>query len=168
MRSFKNRYAIGVGCMVMGLLAGCAATPEPVAPKATDAEDKAAESTVAAPVESRAAQVADTSGDANMTAVERRFATGLEQYNGGHFANAIRIFKDPMFERAWPELKIRALKYLAFSYCVTNNLEACRGAFVELLRFSPDFALSPAERGHPIWGPVFVRAQADVQATPAR
>lgn len=116
------------------------------------------------PPESRAAQITNEvdPADPNLTAVERRFADGLAKYNDGNFPEAIKIFKDPAFDRAWPELRYRSLKYLAFSYCVSGNGAQCRKTFVDLLRLEPGFDLSSAERGHPLWGPVFQEAKAEV------
>ncbi len=114
--------------------------------------------------ESRASQIgneADLSGG-SITAVERRFAEGLTKYDEGNFVESIRIFKESSFERAWPELRLRALKYLAFSYCVSGNPAPCKKTFVEILRIEPSFDLASAERGHPLWGPVFQEAKIEV------
>ena len=114
--------------------------------------------------ESRASQISNETdlSSGSFTAVERRFAEGLAKYDEGNFAESIRIFKEPSFERAWPELRLRALKYLAFSYCVSGNPASCKKAFVEILRIEPSFELASAERGHPLWGPVFQEAKIEV------
>lgn len=96
------------------------------------------------------------------TLVERRFLDGLNRYNEGNYQGAIRIFREPLFDRAWPELRIRVLKYLAFSLCVTNNVPQCRNAFGQALTLNPEFNLTPAESGHPIWGPAFKKARAEM------
>ena len=116
------------------------------------------------PPESRAAQISNETdlSSGSFTAVERRFADGLAKYDEGNFAESIRIFKEPSFERAWPELRLRALKYLAFSYCVSGNPAPCKKAFAEILRIEPSFELASAERGHPLWGPVFQEAKIEV------
>lgn len=122
--------------------------PEPTPPK---------------PPESRAAQITNEVDptDTNLTSVERRFADGLAKYNDGNFAEAIKVFKEPSFDRAWPELRYRSMKYLAFSYCVSGNGVQCKKIFVDLLKLEPSFDLSSAERGHPLWGPVFQEAKAE-------
>ncbi|QIL80307.1 TssQ family T6SS-associated lipoprotein [Diaphorobacter sp. HDW4A] len=126
-----------------------AVEPEPVAPPASRAERVEAEPTA-------------TNNTEALTGVERRFAEGLNQYNDGNYPNAIRIFREPIFSRAWPELQVKSLKYLAFSFCLNNNPGQCRSTFVQLLKLKPDFDLSEAESGHPGWGPVFKQAKADV------
>lgn len=113
--------------------------------------------------ESRAAQIYSDTDTANtgVTAVERRFAEGLSKYNDGLYSDAIKIFREPIFKRAWPELQVRSLKYLAFSYCVNNNASQCKRTFSELIKIEPHFDLNDAERGHPLWGPVFQQAKAE-------
>lgn len=119
------------------------------------------------PPESRAAQISNETDLSNggLTSVEKRFAEGLAKYNEGNFAESIKIFKEPMFERAWPELRIRAHKYLAFSYCVSGNALQCKKTFVEILKSSPEFELTSAESGHPLWGPVFTEAKTETGKT---
>lgn len=100
------------------------------------------------------------------TLVERRFLDGLNLYNEGNYQGAIRIFREPLFERAWPELRIRVLKYLAFSLCVTNNVPQCRNAFGKALTLNPEFNLTPAESGHPIWGVAFKEVRSEMDQGP--
>ena len=52
-----------------------------------------------------------------------------------------------------------ALKYLAFSFCVTRRQAQCQAQFENALKLDPAFDLEPAERGHPLWGPVFERVK---------
>lgn len=122
----------------------------------------------AKPPESRASQISNESDLSNggLTSVERRFAEGLTKYNEGNFVESIKIFKEPMFERAWPELRLRSLKYLAFSYCVSGNPLPCKKTFVEILKLDPGFDLASAERGHPLWGPVFQEAKTEAAKSP--
>lgn len=49
----------------------------------------------------------------------------------------------------------KAHKYLAFDACVTSRETVCREEFKKALEADQYFDLSPAEAGHPIWGPVF-------------
>jgi hypothetical protein len=57
--------------------------------------------------------------------------------------------------------RITAHKYLAFIHCVSDRKKQCRASFKEALEINPDLELTPAEAGHPIWGPVFREAQAE-------
>jgi hypothetical protein len=54
---------------------------------------------------------------------------------------------------------VTALKYTAFSYCVTSRPAQCRQAFDKALKLDPAFELAPGEYGHPLWGPVFAKAK---------
>ena len=51
--------------------------------------------------------------------------------------------------------KVKAHKYLAFTYCVTDREAKCRDEFHKALDIDPAFDLTVAEAGHPTWGPVF-------------
>jgi len=99
--------------------------------------------------------------------VGRIFAEGLQFYDNGEYAAAIKKFQSPELFKAWPELRVRSLKYLAFSYCVTNQLQACQKAFYDALQIDPQFKLRPEEKDHPIWGPVFQKAQSEPPTQPS-
>ena len=101
------------------------------------------------------------------TAVEKTFAEGLELYEKGDYPAAIKKLQSPELKQAWPELRVRSLKYLAFSYCVSNDLTACHAAFYEAIQVDPEFTLKPAEQGHPIWGGVFKKAKLGPPTTKA-
>lgn len=62
-------------------------------------------------------------------------------------------------DSASPETQVEAHKLAAFSYCLTNRISLCRAEFTKILDIAPQFELSPAERGHPIWGPAFEAAR---------
>ncbi|TXT34757.1 MAG: hypothetical protein FD135_5226, partial [Comamonadaceae bacterium] len=50
--------------------------------------------------------------------------------------------------------QLEARKYLAFIHCVNSRLPLCTEQFQKAFVISEQFDLSPAEAGHPIWGPV--------------
>ena len=135
-----------IQCLFIAL-AGCQSPPPPPPPPP-----------VPVPV-TRASSIdgADTSRYA--TAVERIFAEGLDLYDKGEYSSAIKKFQSPELSGAWPELRVRTLKYLGFSYCVTNDLRACQQAFYDAIQLNPQFKLLSSEEGHPIWGPVFQKAR---------
>lgn len=102
-------------------------------------------------------------------AAERDLAQGIELYDLGDFAGAIRkLSGSPEIASASIPVRIRALKYLAFSYCVTNRAALCRLQFEKALKLNPKFDLEPAEKGHPQWGPVFDRVKKAQQASQRR
>jgi hypothetical protein len=51
--------------------------------------------------------------------------------------------------------KVAAHKYLAFIHCAQAREASCRNEFRKALALDPDLELTPAESGHPMWGPVF-------------
>ena len=55
--------------------------------------------------------------------------------------------------------KVSAYKYLAFIHCVSGREKLCYDSFKKALALNPDFELTPAEAGHPLWGPVFRSAK---------
>lgn len=85
---------------------------------------------------------------------------GIRLYNDGEFANAIARLSAPEIQAANAATRTTALKYTAFSYCVTQRPAPCRQAFEKALRIDPNFTLAPGEQGHPMWGPVFDKARA--------
>lgn len=86
---------------------------------------------------------------------------GIRLYNDGDFNGAIRRLSSAEIANAPVATRVTALKYTAFSYCVTSRPAQCRQAFDKALRLDPSFDLAPGEHGHPLWGPVFARAKND-------
>ena len=85
---------------------------------------------------------------------------GIRRYDNGDFDDAIAILDAPEVRSAPAAMRLEALKYIAFSYCVTQHAADCRHAFDTALAIDPDFALGKGEGGHPMWGPVFEQAKA--------
>jgi hypothetical protein len=97
----------------------------------------------------------DSSRDPSATLRE-----GIRLYTNGDFAGAIAKLEAPDIQAANLATRISALKYTAFSYCVTQRPVPCRQAFDKALRLDANFALAPGEEGHPMWGPVYDKARA--------
>ncbi len=114
-------------------LAGCAATP--VAPPPAPAPAK--------PAPPSAEQVALTEG--------------IDLYNKGDFNGAIKRLGAAEISAGSKARQLEALKYQAFSYCVTSRKTLCGKQFEKALKLDPAFDLAPGEHGHPLWGPVFTR-----------
>lgn len=85
---------------------------------------------------------------------------GIRQYESGNFKEAIATLSAPDIQAAPDALRVDALKYAAFSYCVLEDYAQCQHAFGLALGIDPDFALRTSERGHPMWGPVYEDAKA--------
>lgn len=93
---------------------------------------------------------------------QEELALGAQQYNAGDYENAMKNLSSSLDHglMSKPD-QSRARKLLAFIYCVTNREQLCRDEFRKAFEINPDFSLTPAEDGHPIWGPVYrdVRTQ---------
>lgn len=84
---------------------------------------------------------------------------GIRLYNDGDYDGAIKRLGARDLNNGPLATRLTALKYTAFSYCVTSRPAQCRQAFDKALRLDPSFDLAPGEHGHPLWGPVFTRAK---------
>jgi hypothetical protein len=87
---------------------------------------------------------------------KRYLAKGVSEYETGNYVNAKNALQGVLenqyatrYETLW------ANKYLAFIHCVSGDQKLCRDHFRSMVEINPDFELSAAEAGHPLWGPVF-------------
>jgi tetratricopeptide (TPR) repeat protein len=91
-----------------------------------------------------------------------QLAQGIRQYNAGEFESAQKNLNASLEHGllSKPD-QSTARKHLAFIHCLVNRESQCRDEFRKAFEINPDFALSAAEDGHPIWGPVYrsVRTQ---------
>jgi hypothetical protein len=116
--------------------------------------------------QAKAVEAAPASPTIQKTKPEQLLAEGTELYDKGDYKGAIRkllLARDSADEAS--ATKQDSLRLLAFSYCVTGQRPLCKTQFGSLLKIAPDFQLSRAEAGHPLWGPVFKEAKA--AGTPA-
>jgi len=97
---------------------------------------------------------------------KEQLAAGQKQYESGEYDNAVKSFNGALEHGLLPRSdQSTARKYLAFIACVSNKEAQCRDEFRRALEIDPAFDLTPAEAGHPNWGPVFrsVKAQLEEQ-----
>jgi Tfp pilus assembly protein PilF len=111
---------------------------------------------------------AQESGDApkSVTAApldkaQQELASGIASYENSNYKLAARQLQSALAL----SLKARneqasAHKYLAFMHCVGGRERQCREEFRQALDADPAFDLTPAEAGHPTWGPVFRKLKA--------
>lgn len=91
---------------------------------------------------------------------DQAFDEAMRLYKEGDYAGTIkRLQGAPAIWSGSKGLQIRGHKLMAFSYCVAYQRVPCRQEFSEILDIEPDFQLTPAEAGHPIWGPEFKEAK---------
>jgi hypothetical protein len=104
---------------------------------------------------------------------QQQLAEGVKQYDAGDYDNAVKSLTASLEHGllSKPD-QARARKLLAFSHCVSNREVLCRDEFRKAFEIYPEFALTAAEDGHPIWGPIYrnVRTQlvAEREAAAAR
>ena len=93
---------------------------------------------------------------------KEQLAAGVKFYEAGEFDSAQKNLTASLEHGLLPKPdQARARKLLAFIHCVLGREAQCRDEFRKAFEIYPDFALTPAEDGHPIWGPVYrnVRTQ---------
>lgn len=129
--------ALFTGCAKLPLLAGAAAP----------AGHAHADSPTAAP------------GSAAGPAVQPGLKDGIAMYNNGDYNDAIKRLGAADVTGGSKATQLEALKYTAFSYCVTSRQTLCRQQFEKALKLDPSFDLEPGEHGHPLWGPVFTKVK---------
>jgi tetratricopeptide (TPR) repeat protein len=83
-------------------------------------------------------------------------ANGIKLFEAGDYDGAVKSLTASLDHGLLSKLdQSRARKYLAFSHCVSGREQQCRDEFRKAFEIYPDFALTPAEDGHPSWGPVY-------------
>ena len=90
---------------------------------------------------------------------QQSVTAGVDAYNRGEYAGAIRRLTAPEVAAGDKLLQLTALKYAAFSYCLTKRHTLCRQQFDKAFKLDPAFDLAPGEKGHPLWGPAFDQAK---------
>jgi tetratricopeptide (TPR) repeat protein len=91
-----------------------------------------------------------------------QLAQGLRQYDAGEYDAAAKNLAGALDHGLLSKQdQSRARKVLAFIHCVGGREVLCRDEFRKAFEIYPEFALTSAEDGHPIWGPVYrnVRTQ---------
>jgi tetratricopeptide (TPR) repeat protein len=97
-------------------------------------------------------------------------AQGVELYNAGRYAEAQKQLTAALDHGVLTRSEQgNARKHLAFIHCASGREAQCRDEFRKALEIDPNFDLTMAEAGHPIWGPVYrdVRAKLSMAAAAA-
>lgn len=98
---------------------------------------------------------------------EHAFVDGLRNYENAAFEISERDFTQALHEGLQaPHDTAIAHKHLAFIACAFNRIAECEDHFRSAFAAEPGFALSDAEIGHPVWGPVYRRVAAAMAARP--
>ncbi len=87
---------------------------------------------------------------------EQALSDGIKEYEDGDYKDAQASLRSALDHGLTSKVdQVKAHKYLAFIHCASNREKQCREEFRKTLDIDPAFDLTPAESGHPIWGPVF-------------
>lgn len=93
---------------------------------------------------------------------ERELSTGIKSYEDGNYNAASKSLQTALDSGlTFDGDAVRAHKYLAFIHCLSSREKQCRDEFKKALEKDNKFDLSPAEAGHPTWGPVFRSVKAE-------
>ncbi|MFA6120645.1 MAG: TssQ family T6SS-associated lipoprotein [Sideroxydans sp.] len=88
--------------------------------------------------------------------VEQKLEIAVKEYEEGNYVTSMNSLDAVLATKSASRAqRIRANKYMAFISCISSHEKSCREYFKNILELNPDFNLSAAEAGHPIWGPVF-------------
>lgn len=87
---------------------------------------------------------------------ERDLSAGIRAYEDGEYGSSAVLLQNALSAGLLLNFdKVAAHKYLAFIHCAQAREKSCRNEFRKALELNPKFELTPAESGHPLWGPVF-------------
>ncbi len=153
----KNLCRAYLTCILPGLilLTGCAV--EPKKPEAAPKASAPASPEKTPPLPRIPEQKSTTSSPPVVTPP---LTEGIELYDKGDYNGAVKLLLGA--NDIWTgdiATQVTALKYIAFSYCVTGRQNLCRQQFEKAFKLEPNFDLAPGEKGHPLWGPAFDRAK---------
>jgi len=91
---------------------------------------------------------------------ERALQSGIRAYEDAQYAEAEKQLNLSLqVGLVSPRDRGAAHKTLAFIYCTSNRVVECEAEFRAAKKADPTFVLSKSEQGHPLWGPIYKRAQ---------
>lgn len=147
-----NSNKLAMAAALLTLLSGCAGVPGGDRSPANANTGRRAEEVLA---QRPAVQPVPAPPARNPSALR----DGIKLYDDGDFNGAIRRLNTVEVPAESIPNRLIALKYIAFSYCVTSRPGPCRQAFEKAFKLDPSFDLGPGEHSHPLWGPVFTKAK---------
>jgi len=98
--------------------------------------------------------------DLNERPAERALIAAMRAYDDADYAGVERQANDALRQGLRsPRDRASAHKLRAFVFCTTNRIAECEAEFRAARAADPAFALSHAEAGHPVWGPVYLKSR---------
>lgn len=163
----KIRLGITLHTLAAALIlaaSGCTSLPTtktPDKPAHHKAEEAPAQKTAEEPVAKKTEPV-EKPLPPTVRKADQELNKGIRNYEEGDYKNAASHFQNTLEDGSVPVGdQITAHKFLAFIYCISGEKMACRAEFRKAFNLSPKFELTPAEAGHPIWGPAFRDVKAE-------
>jgi hypothetical protein len=151
--------------------AACAApTAKEPAVRASPPRQSAAPPPAAPPPEVRAAAPHEPAAAVpEKSRAEQDFERGVKSYEDGDYKSATRQLQSAL-SLGLPAFQEQATvhKYLAFMACASGRQRQCRDEFRKAFEADGKFNLTPAEAGHPVWGPVFRSVKAETTKAAAK
>jgi Tfp pilus assembly protein PilF len=150
----------GSMAVVLALACSACATPpaqEPAVSASPPPEEGAAPALVAPAPDLRSTGPREPAvAKREKSRAEQDFERGVKSYEDGDYKSADRHLKSAL-ALGLPGFHDQATahKYLAFVACASGRQRPCRDEFRRALEADGNFTLTPAEAGHPVWGPVF-------------
>lgn len=90
---------------------------------------------------------------------------GLKRYETGSYDEAMKSFLLALDSGLLTTAQqTNARKHMAFIHCVSSREANCKEEFEKAFAVDSRFDLTPAEAGHPIWGPVFRTVKTEIDA----
>jgi hypothetical protein len=141
------------------ILSACAITPAPA-----PAPAPAPVAVAPAPVPVTESVVVSPAPAAPVAPVDSPGATalniGIAAFQKGEYRRAeIKLIESQKLGLNNPDEQQLAYKTQAFLYCVTKRTALCEKSFQSAFAIDSAFDLTRAERGHPVWGPVFAKVK---------
>ena len=94
-----------------------------------------------------------------------QLASGVKLYETGDYEGALKDLQSSLDHGLLEKSEQgTARKHLAFIHCVSGREQQCAAEFRRAFEIDPGFTLTPAEDGHPIWGPVYRTVRATLIA----
>jgi hypothetical protein len=164
-----SRFASLVPLCVAALLAACASqapapeqapppAPAPVpvvvtAPPPAPAPVYVAPAPAPAPVAAAPVVSGKSEGASALT-------EGVAAFQKGEYRRAeTKLAESQKLGLKYVDEIVLAHKTQAFLYCVTKRTAQCEKSFQSAFDMDSSFDLARAERGHPVWGPVFTKVK---------
>jgi hypothetical protein len=141
---------------ILLILGGCAAEPvvKPAAPPPP--AEQPPEPPAPPPEETEKPKPEPPAPASKPPEVKRsQLQAGIEAYDNGRHRDAAKLLRATLASDPSSAEQVEAYKYLAFIDCSANRRTQCRDNFRRALAIDPSLELTPAESGHPVWGPIF-------------